>query len=506
MKWNRATAVFSTLLLAGLVFSANVKDRLLASPQSPAKAALPASDPATVGQWSAPISLGIVPIHAALLRNNQVLFWEYYNGTSKTPGTTAVLFNPSTKAVTPLPILTQDYFCSGATQLSNGQLLIDGGLAVTIGTGDIGTSNATIFDPTASTFTAQPNMAFARYYPTNIAMPDGTQLVVSGQDTTGKIVSQIEKWNPTSQNWSQLAASANLPRWTEPWNNYPRMFLLPSGNLYVANQLYHTWFFNPTSFVWSFIGNYNEVYRFRAAQVLMPDLATVMVMGGQEPGALPTNTMESINLSSTTPAWAYGTPMNNPRHDLNAIQLPDGTILAVGGAAGSGDYLSPVKAAELYNPSTEQWTVLASQVGSRGYHSTALLLTDGTVISEGSDSGDQYQTYAEVFSPPYLFKGARPTISASPAKIVYGQAFTVSTPNSTTISSVALMRMDATTHANHMDQRMLNLTFTLQNGGLRITPPASANYAPPGYYMLFLVNTSGVPSIAKILQVASSAS
>jgi hypothetical protein len=178
-------------------------------------------------------------------------------------------------------------------------------------------------------------------------------------------------------------------------------------------------------------------------------------------------------------------------------------MLAIGGASGSGDYTNPVEAAELYTPSTKQWTVLASQLGSRGYHSTALLLPNGTVISEGSDSGTQYQNYLEVFSPPYLFKGAQPVISSAPAFIEYGLPFNVSTPNAATISSVALIRVDATTHANHMDQRMLNLAFVTKGGSLQITAPANANAAPPGFYMLFIVNTSGVPSIAKILQVTS---
>jgi hypothetical protein len=513
MKRNRATAVSVALILAGLVCSVSVNGRVCAGGQAasmeeastpaPVNAALPANDPATIGQWSTPISLGMVPIHAVLLRNNQLLFWQYLNGTSNDPGTVAILFNPANQQVTSIPTApTDDFFCSGATQMSDGRLLIDGGLAGPIGHGAFGTSNATIFDPSTNTFTAQPNMFFARYYPTNIAMPDGTQLVVSGENASAQITPQLEKWDPTTQAWVQLPATANLPKWSEPWDNYPRMFLLPSGNLYVANQLYHTWTFNPTSYVWTFLGNYDNVYRFHGAQVLMPDLATVMVMGGQPPLGLPSATTETINLSSGTPTWTYGTPMNLPRHDLNAVQLPDGTILAVGGAAGVGKYADPVKPAELYTPSTKQWTTLASQMGSRGYHSTALLLTDGTVISAGSDSGDQYQTYAEIFSPPYLFKGPRPVISSAPAMMQYGQAFTVSTPTPSAISSVALIRLDALTHADHMDQRMLNLSFTMQKGSLRISAPANANYAPPGFYMLFLLNSNGVPSIAKILQVS----
>jgi hypothetical protein len=508
MKSNRVTVVLSAIFLVGLVFSANLKDRVLASPKAHVKKS-PGKDPSVVGQWGAPISLGMVPIHAALLPDSQVLFWEYLNPTNQNPGTVAVLFNPVTQTVTSIPTApTADFFCSGATHLSNGEVLIDGGLAGPLHHGDNGSSNVTIFDPTTNTFAQQANMAYPRYYPTNISMPDGTQLVVSGQDATDKIVNPLESWNPIMNSWTTLPAAANLPAWSEPWNNYPRAFLLPSGNLYVANQLYHTWFFNPTTYAWTFIGQYNDVNRYRAAQVLMPDLATVMVMGGQADKGLPTNTMETINLSSSTPAWTYGTPMATARHDLNAVQLPDGTILGVGGASGAGNYTDPVYAAELYTPPATQvglgtWTTLASQLGSRAYHSVALLLPNGTVLSAGSDSNTQYQTYAEIFSPPYLFKGGRPVISSAPGVIEYGQSFTVSMTNPVAIGSVALIRLDALTHANHMDQRMLNLTFTPGDNNLQVTSPANANYAPPGYYMVFLVSNAGVPSVAKIVELST---
>jgi hypothetical protein len=570
MKWNRATAVLSAVFLAALLFSVGLKNRVLASQQTankmaqakaPAKKA-PSTDPSSVGQWGAPIQLGIVPIHAALVQMGQtteMLFWQYYDDTTADPPTwttTAVLFNPSTQTVTPIPVSSSlaDFFCSGSTHLYNGELLIDGGLAGPTHMGANGSNEATIFDPATSTFHQNPpgTMYYARYYPTNIAMPpgvipgtqipapDGYQLVVSGENANQVIVPQLEAYDPSTSGWIQLnmycttscmsSTIFNLPPAAEPWNNYPRMFLLPTatevangtaqipaGSLYVANQLYHTWFFNPwgssVETVWPFIGDYNEVYRYRAAQVMImpPPRATspvtVMLMGGQEAGYPPTKTTETVNLSSATPAWTYNTPMATARHDLNAVQLPDGTILGVGGASGAGDYQDPVYAAELFTPSPAgglgTWTTLASQLGQRGYHSVALLLPNGTVLSAGSDSGTQYQTYAEIYSPPYLFKGAQPVISEAPDTMEYGQTYKLSTPTPSAIGSVALIREDALTHADHMDQSMQNLAFTpvTGTGTLQITPPPNANYAPPGYYMLFILNTAGVPSVAKIVQV-----
>jgi hypothetical protein len=143
---------------------------------------------------------------------------------------------------------------------------------------------------------------------------------------------------------------------------------------------------------------------------------------------------------------------------------------------------------------------MASQAVQRTYHSTAVLIPDGRVISSGSDSGSQDQTY-EIYSPPYLFNGARPTITSSPATLTYGQKFNIITPDASTITRVALVRPGATTHADDFDQRYVDLTFKVGTGGVQATAPANGNYAPPGYYMLVIVNSSGVPSVMPFLQI-----
>ena len=194
MKWNRATVVLSVVFLLGLAFFVGLKNRVLASPQAPAKKTQSKSpakkaqskDPSVVGQWGVPISLGIVPIHAALLPNSQGAFLGI-SGNRRRLGNRGELFNPATNALTALTTTgLADFFCSGATHLSNGEVLIDGGLVGPIHHGDNGSPNVVIFNPTTSIFTQEPSMSYSRYYPTNITMPDGTQLVVSGQDATGE--------------------------------------------------------------------------------------------------------------------------------------------------------------------------------------------------------------------------------------------------------------------------------------------------------------------------------
>ncbi len=146
--------------------------------------------------------------------------------------------------------------------------------------------------------------------------------------------------------------------------------------------------------------------------------------------------------------------------------------------------------------------MLASATRYRGYHSIALLLPDGRVLSSGGDN----EPNAEVFSPPYLFKGARPVVTSSPSSITYGESFFVDTPDATSIAAVTLVRLSAVTHAVNMNQRFLRLAFSqAPGGGLTVTAPSVPEIAPPGHYMLFVLNAAGVPSIAPIIRLSTAA-
>jgi Domain of unknown function (DUF1929) len=160
-----------------------------------------------------------------------------------------------------------------------------------------------------------------------------------------------------------------------------------------------------------------------------------------------------------------------------------------------------VFAVELYNPTTGQWTVMASQSIQRAYHSTAVLLPDGRVVSSGSDDSAFTEMTYEIFSPPYLFNGARPVIQSAPTSLAYGASFTITTSDASIITRVALVRPGATTHADDFDQRYVDLTFTLGSGTIQATAPANGSAAPPGYYMLVIVNSSGVASLMPFLQL-----
>ncbi|HEY9015631.1 MAG TPA: galactose oxidase early set domain-containing protein, partial [Gemmatimonadales bacterium] len=185
--------------------------------------------------------------------------------------------------------------------------------------------------------------------------------------------------------------------------------------------------------------------------------------------------------------------------------LPTGEVLVTGGVQGADfdDVSKPVHAAELWNPTTGQWTTLASNAITRGYHGTSLLLPDGRILNAGSGEGagapDEFN--AELFSPPYLFRGARPTITSAPAEIGYGSQFRIETPDAAGITKVSFIRLGAVTHAYDQNQRFLPLTFTADPSGLTVTAPSSSNRAPPGHYMVFILNGADVPSVAKIVRI-----
>jgi hypothetical protein len=146
---------------------------------------------------------------------------------------------------------------------------------------------------------------------------------------------------------------------------------------------------------------------------------------------------------------------------------------------------------------------LASNSVARVYHSTALLLKDGRVLLTGSGDADGSTNHfdAELFSPPYLFNGTRPKISSAPSTVGYGQSFFVETPQAASITRVTWVRLGSVTHAFDSNQRFNELSFTRTSTGLNVTAPGSRNLAPPGHYMLFILNGKEVPSVARVVRI-----
>jgi len=274
------------------------------------------------------------------------------------------------------------------------------------------------------------------------------------------------------------------------------MFLAPNGKVFYAGEATQSRYLDATGTgQWSVVAK-SSTNRDYGSAVQYGD-GKILIVGGGNP---PTATAEVIDLNAPNPAWRTVGSMAYPRRQLNATLLPTGQVLVTGGTSGKGfnDLTSPVLAAELWDPTSENWTTLANQTGYRGYHSVALLLPDATVLVAG---GDPNLSTAQIFSPPYLFNGPRPIISSAPNEVSYGSTFSVGTASSTSITQVTWLRLGSVTHAFNQDQRFNNLSFSTSSTQLNVTAPANPNLAPPGYYMMFLINSAGVPSTATIIHL-----
>ena len=455
-----------------------------------------AADPAVVGEWTAPLTIPAKGIHASVLPTGEVLWFSY---PVAEVGSDAWLWDPKTGSTTNVSLANQrDVFCVAQSFLPDGRIFMTGGHEFGTGYG-FGVKDSDFFDPSTRTWTEGPDLSVERWYPSNIELGDGKILVFGGQKNGQTSSDTVESYDPATNTLTLLPATA-----TKRVNSYPRLHLLPSGRISLTNQL-RTQLFNPSTNTWSLGATMN--YGGRGASdhsVLLPGLTKVLEFGGKTSTASSaTETAEIIDFAAPTPQWRYTAPMNFPRMYANPVVLPDGNVLVVGGGRGPGIYDNPVKEVELFDPVAETWAVLAPQVAPRIYHSTAVLLPDGRVVSAGQDKGS-YQFTAEIYSPPYLFKGPRPQITSAPADVDYGETFTISTPDASSIERVALVRPDSVTHSVNFDQRYVDLSFSVGAGSISATSPPTGNHAPPGPYMLFIVSSSGVPSVASWVMVGNS--
>jgi Domain of unknown function (DUF4082)/Galactose oxidase-like, Early set domain/IPT/TIG domain/Kelch motif len=439
-----------------------------------------------VGQWTSVQPLPYFPVHSHLLPNGKVMVWPGDGGVS---GDDAASWDPATEAVTFLSKSGYDLFCSGHTWLSDGTLFVAGGHIQNY----VGLPTASAYDPVANTWRFFPSMNAGRWYPTATPLANGDVLVVSGDADLNVGVNTLPQvFQASTGTWRDLTSA------TLGMDLYPQMLLSPNGQVFNAGPSTTTRYLDTSGTgTWTVVGTRpgsDSTY----GSAVMYDTGKVLAMGGGDP---PMNTAAVIDLNQPSPTWRSVGAMTYARRQLNAVLLPDGKVLVTGGTSGPGfnDTTSPVFAAEMWDPVTEQWTVMASATIPRLYHSAALLLPDGRVLSSG---GNGYPD-TEVYSPPYLFKGARPTIASAPTAIDYGKPFVISTPDAASIGKVTLIRLPSVTHAFNQSQRLNSLTFTKQSGSVTAVAPAAAALAPPGPYMLFVVNTTGVPSVAQIVQLGT---
>ncbi|MFP2905262.1 galactose oxidase-like domain-containing protein [Pyxidicoccus sp. 3LFB2] len=445
--------------------------------------------PSEVGQWT---HLGTWPVsatHANLLPNGKVFaFGEFEEGSGP-----PVLWDPVTGALGPAATPAYNIFCSGHSFLADGRLLVTGGHTDT----HVGLSHTTVYDGASDTWSPGPDMNDHRWYPTNTTLPNGDVAILSGETHGAGMTNElVQVYQTGAPGGGPANTLRDLTTAVRDLPYYPRMFVAPNGKLFFAAPrratLYLDW--HGTGTWW---GHGRSLYGGRTYGSAVYFDGKVMIVGGDDP---PTATAELIDLHQPNAAWRFTASMSLPRRQCNATMLPDGTVLVTGGSSSVGfsDAAGAVKYAEVFDPTLEKWTKLASSRDFHGYHSTSLLLPDGRVLHGG---GRNVQTM-EIFSPPYLFKGARPTIASAPDVVVPGTSFSVATPEAASIRKVTLIGLGAPTHAIDQGQRFLTLGFTATGSGVNITAPATNVAAPPGPYLLFLVDDKGVPSVGKVVTVS----
>jgi galactose oxidase len=439
----------------------------------------------TVGQWSAPALWPIVAVHLHLLYNGKVLAWGKFGD--------PYVWDPATNTFTAQPV-GSNLFCSGHAMMSNGRLFVAGGHI----SDAHGLPDGNTYSPKYATWTSLPPMSFGRWYPTVTELPSGEMVVMAGKNQNGVIVTIPEVWSGTA--WRQLTTATR----TLPY--YPRNFVAPNGKIFYAGEQRTTRYLTTSSTgSWSTVADRLYGTRDYGAAVMYLPGKILYVGGGRT-----TATAETIDLNVTPATWKWTGSMAYPRRHLNATMLPTGEVLVTGGTSGTSfnETSLGVHVAEIWNPATGVWTQLASNAVNRGYHATSILLPDGRVLHTGSgnaldDYGNPYpdEKNGELFSPPYLFKGPQPTITSAPAEPYYGTTITVSTPNAAEITKVSLIAIGSTTHAFDANQRFTWLTFTRTSTAVSVKLPSLKPLAPPGYYMLFILNGNDVPSVGRMIRL-----
>lgn len=468
--------------------------------------------PSSKGQWSNLIPFPSIPVAAAVLPTGKVVTWSSYDrntfvGNQGAQKTYTAIFDPQTNQVSEnLVTNTQhDMFCPGTAMLSDGRLIVNGG-GPTI-------THTSIYNPTSNSWSRDQEMNQRRWYNTTIALPNGNAFTLGG-NRTAQLDGRGELWQP-GQGWRTLTGALMNPLYSgNPINRaeeHPQLVVAPNGKLLAAGPTPNMqWYDLQGSGSYQSAGKRGTEFA-QNSIVATYDVGKVIVAGGNPnyDGANSASTPSSttthvIDINGPQPQVTQVQLMRYPRAFATGVVLPNGQMLAVGGInngkafSDNGAILAP----ELFNPRNNSWTTMANMSVPRTYHSVALLLPDGRVFAGGGGlcgNCDVNHADAQIFSPPYLFKGNRPKINSAPNVVSYNQNFTVNASTDTT--QFTLVRLSSVTHSVNTDQRFKRVRSTKNGSTYTLNLDANANITPPGYYMLFALNSQGVPSVSKILQV-----
>jgi hypothetical protein len=422
--------------------------------------------------------------------------------------TRALVWDPATNTYNRRDVANYNIFCAGYTQLADGNVLVAGGNKNSALDGIVQTH---IFNWQNETWSRGPDMAAARWYPAVQALGNNEAVILGGGPTVPEVYQTDKKLRKLSN------ASGYSDRL------YPFLTTRPNGQVELMGPVTQMNTIN-TSGTGAITATktrdgINRTYGGFATY----DIGKVLVAGGGDiteggQSHVPTKTAVTINVNGSSTSVASTASMSVGRRQHNLTILADGSVLATGGMSkatnANVDLDNPVFAAESWDPETGTWTVLSSASRVRQYHSSATLLPDGRVLTGGGGvcascvSAGYLEKNVEYFEPPYLFKkdgsgdkATRPVINSAPSSATYGQDFDISTDQAGSIAKVGLVRLGAATHSQDQGQRYIPLSFDPSGSTITATAPATSNIAPAGYYMLFITDDAGVPSVAKMVQL-----
>lgn len=513
--------------LAGALPSRSV---LAAAPAASSVPVVPAGGALAhqAGVFGAPFAWPIVPIHMVLLSDGRVLAWGTDTSGRQAGLLIYAVFDPADR-IAPFMVLPNatgtDIFCSAQTLLPNGQVLIAGGDRTVSGVRNFGNADVNLFDRRTNVLSRQAtSMRYQRWYGTLVTLPSGDTLALGGQAdrayagpllaTTAQTFSATPEIFRTSTGWRVLPGATSVQAFGTGGNySYPKAWVVPSGKVIVLGNQGVTYQLDTSGA--GRIEALNPVSTVKLAPA-NPTQPAVMHRPGRILAARNGTRVQEVDASASAVTVRELPAASAHRHYGSYTVLADGTVFSNGGGSSPGPALDynvldgAIYTSEIWDPVSETWHPGPAAAKPRLYHSNALLLKDGTVLTGGGGApGPVLNLNAEIYYPSYLWKkdgsgrlADRPVIlSVSSAVPTWGQRLDVVMSQVVPMRRATLVRMGAATHAFNGDQRFLELDFTQSGRELLVTMPARAQIAPPGYYLLFVFDAQGVPSVAQTLRL-----
>jgi hypothetical protein len=499
----------------------------------------------------------ILAVHAALLHTGKILYFggDQHDGGLNQSGDVdhTRLFDCATHAITAVTGLpgNSDLFCSGHAQLADGRILAAGGTRKWGGGGIhppghfIGLRDAYLFDPATDDWHPTGKLVTQRstdvasgvdidktggkWYPTLVTLPDGRVLAISGHpeiEDSRHNNNSLELYDPSTGTWSIVGASdyGNIDTVDARRYEYPRMHVLPDGTVIsmspMSNTRLEAWHPYIDATDWDDViaappeAIYNNGFTQDTTSVMLPLTpadkyrARILQAGGSTAFILDTTNPAAGWTATPRAMFDHPDPgdVNPVRENADSVILPTGEILIEGGLKNGSNDATGVRAPELFQPTTGTWSVLPASGIVRGYHSTAILMPDGAVWVAGSNfnanSGiANRELRIEIFEPWY-FCGPRPTITKTPPKACHGDDVEIVTADAADIQRVVIVRNGTVTHNFNPDQRHIELEFTREPGDVVLARvPNDPNVAIVGYYLLFVIDSTGRPSTGRFIQI-----